>query len=170
MPSNFHPAKTVKASIAPMATPGTERNDRGARLAPFNTELRRRGCLFVALAASVFCCLGMSAAEGTPTAPPKLGFRVIYYGHPQSTRAKDFVGFLEKHFAKVGQGDLDAFSEPDGAAYDVTILDYGELKLVSNHLQLPKKLVSKQYSRPTVTIGATGALVCGRMGLKTGYL
>ena len=142
----------------------------GSCLALFKTELSRCSYLFVALAASVFCCLGASAADGATTVPPKIALRVIYYGYPQSARAKDFVGFLEKHFAKVGQGDLDAFSESDGAAYDVILLDYGELKVVNNHIRLPKKIVSKQFSRPTVTIGATGALVCGRMGLKTAYL
>jgi hypothetical protein len=35
---------------------------------------------------------------------------------------------------------------------------------------MPKTVVSKQYNRPTVTIGATGALVCERLRLKTGYL
>jgi hypothetical protein len=32
------------------------------------------------------------------------------------------VGFLEKHFSKVGQGDLDTFRESDAAGYDVTLL------------------------------------------------
>jgi hypothetical protein len=35
---------------------------------------------------------------------------------------------------------------------------------------MPKTVVSKQYLRPTVTIGATGALVCQQLGLQTGYL
>jgi hypothetical protein len=125
---------------------------------------------YLILAAGAFVALAASAGEGVDTASPRIDLRVIYFGHPQSPRAKDFVGFLEKHFSKVGQGDLGTFRESEAAAYDVTILDYDELKVVTNHIQMPKIVVSKQYNRPTVTIGATGALVCERLGLKTGYL
>jgi hypothetical protein len=104
------------------------------------------------------------------SASPKIDLRVIYFGHPQSPRARDFVGFLEMHFSKVGQGDLDTFRESDAAGYDVTLLDYDELKVVNNRIQMPKTVVSKQYIRPTVTIGAMGALVSERLGFQTGYL
>jgi hypothetical protein len=125
---------------------------------------------YLILAAGALFLLATSAAAGAGAASPKIGLRVIYFGHPQSPRAKDFVGFLEQHFSKVGQGDLDTFREPDAAGYDVTILDYDELKIVNKHIQMPKTIVSKQYLRPTVTIGATGAMVCNRLGWKTGYL
>jgi len=122
------------------------------------------------LTIGVFFVLGTSAAGGLDTASPKIDLRVIYFGHPQSLRARDFVEFLERHFSKVGQGDLDTFRESEAAGYDVTILDYDELRIVNDHIQMPKSVVSKQYVRPTVTIGATGAMVCQRLGLKTGYL
>ena len=125
---------------------------------------------YLILAAGAFFVLAASAAGGVDTASPKIDLRVIYFGHPQTPRARDFVEFLEKHFSKVGQGDLDTFRESDAAGYDVTILDYDELKVVNNRIQMPKTVVSKQYIRPTVTIGATGALVCERLGLQTGYL
>lgn len=125
---------------------------------------------YLNLAAGSFFALAAPAAAGADAAAPKLELRVIYFGHPQSSRAKDFVGFLEEHFSKVGQGDLDTFRESEAASYDVTILDYDELKIVTNHIQMPKIIVSKQYNRPTVTIGATGAMVCERLRLKTGYL
>ena len=125
---------------------------------------------YLMLAVGAFFVLATSAAGGVDTAAPKIDLRVIYFGHPQSPRARDFVGFLEKHFSKVGQGDLDTFRESEAAGYDVTILDYDELKIVTNHIQMPKTIVSKQYLRPTVTIGATGAMVCERLRLKTGYL
>ena len=122
------------------------------------------------LAAGAWFVPDTSAAGGAEAASPEIELRVIYFGHPQSSRAKDFVGFLEEHFSKVGQGDLDTFRESEAASYDVTILDYDELKVVTNHIQMPKIIVSKQYNRPTVTIGATGAMVCERLRLKTGYL
>ena len=134
------------------------------------TPLTRWVGFYLVMAAGAFFVLATSAAEDVDTVSPKIGLRVIYLGHPQSPRARDFVGFLEKHFRKVGQGDLDTFRESDGASYDVTILDYDELKVVNNHIRMPKTIVSRQYLRPTVTIGATGALVCERLGLKTGYL
>ena len=125
-------------------------------------------CLILSVEA--FFVLATSAAGGMDSAFPKIDLRVIYFGHPQSPRARDFVEFLEKHFSKVGQGDLDTFRESEAAGYDVTNLDYDEVKIVTNYIQMPKAIVSKQYHRPTVTIGATGALVCERLGLKTGYL
>ncbi len=124
---------------------------------------------FAALALAAFPCLGSFATE-TAESSPKIALRVIYFGHPQSARAKDFVGFLGQHFTQVGQGDLDTFRESDAAGYDVTILDYDELKVVNNRIEMPKKMVSRQFARPTITLGATGALVSERLGLKTGYL
>ncbi len=123
--------------------------------------------LVLGIAAGPVCSI---AADRVETVPAQIPLKVIYFGHPQSARAKDFVGFLEQHFTRVAQGDLDQFKESEGAGYDVTLLDYDELKLVSDHIQWPKKVVRKDYSRPTVTIGATGALVCESLGLKTAYL
>jgi hypothetical protein len=125
---------------------------------------------YLILAVGAFLILPTSTAEGADAATPRINLRVIYFGQPQSPRARDFVGFLEKHFSKVGQGDLDTFRESDAASYDVTLLDYDELKVVNNHIQMPKIIVNRQYLRPTVTIGATGALVCEQLRLKTGYL
>jgi hypothetical protein len=45
-----------------------------------------------------------------------------------------------------------------------------DLRMVNKRIQLPKTLVTSRFSRPTVTIGANGALVSDRLGLKTGYL
>ncbi len=132
--------------------------------------LRRCGRLIAVLAALVLGGIAGLAAEGPGTASARIPLRVIYFGHPQTARAQDFVAFLEQHFIRVGQGDLDAFQESDTAGYQVTILDYDEVKVVKNRIEWPKKIVSKQFSHPTVTLGATGALVCDRMGLKTGYL
>jgi hypothetical protein len=132
--------------------------------------LSRGTGLCAGLAFMAFSWLTASAAEPSLAAHPKIALRVIYFGHPQTPRAKDFVELLEQHFAKVGQGDLDTFGESDAAGYDVTILDYDELKVVNDRIESPKKIVSRQYPHPTITIGATGALVCDRLRLKTGYL
>jgi hypothetical protein len=68
---------------------------------------------YLILAAGAFFVLATSAAGGADTASHKIELRIIYFGHPQSSRAKDFVGFLEEHFSKVGQGDLDTFREAE---------------------------------------------------------
>jgi len=131
----------------------------------------RRGVLtHLVLAATVSACLVARPGRAAQPSPGKVGLKVLYVGYPETPRQKDFVGFLEQHFAKVGQGDLDKFGEQDVEGYDVVILDYGELKIAGNRIVSPKAPVGQGYSRPTVTIGATGGLVCGMLKLKTGYL
>ncbi len=108
------------------------------------------------------------AAESAPA--PKLPQRVIYFGDLNSARAKDFLDFLKIHFAAVESGKLDPFEPKASEGYDVAILDYGELKLSNNRIEMPGVPVRREFARPTITIGATGALVSDRLGLKTGYL
>jgi hypothetical protein len=126
--------------------------------------------LGLAVATVALNCLTAHATEAVPPAQGKISLAVLYVGYPQTSREKDFVDFLEKHFVKVGRGNLDAFRESDVEGYDAVILDYGELKIVKNAIQTPKLPFRDGYSRPTLTIGATGALVCNMLKLKTGYL
>jgi hypothetical protein len=107
----------------------------------------------------------LAAAE-----PEKIALRVIYCGALQSERGKDFVSFLNEHFTKVGQGELGTFDKEEAGRYDVAILDYDEVKVVNNHIEMPPIGFDRSYARPLMTLGATGALVCDRMRLKTGYL
>ncbi len=100
----------------------------------------------------------------------KLSQRVIYFGDLNSARAKDFLDFLRRNFAIVGSANLDPFDEKATEGYDVVILDYGELKISNNRIQMPTRAVHRGFDRPTMTLGATGALVSDRLGLKTGYL
>jgi hypothetical protein len=125
---------------------------------------------FLTLACLTALWFTTCAGESLSASTPKLGLRVIFFGYPGTSREKDFVEFLGRHFAKVGRGELEQFQERQAEGYDVVILDYGELKVVNNHIQFPKNLVTSRFSRPTVTIGATGALVSDRLGLRTGYL
>ena len=132
--------------------------------------MRKHRLLGFALATVVFISMAAYPEEGARGAPDKIGLKVLYVGHSQTPRHKDFADFLEQHFVKVGRGDLDAFRESDVEGYDAVVLDYGELRIVGNTIQSPKVPFSDRYSRPTVTIGATGALVCDMLRLKTGYL
>ncbi len=114
-------------------------------------------------------CLPAHASESS-VVPPKINLRVIYFGEEGAAREKDFAAFLTNHFAVVGTGNLEEFQETKAKGYDVVILDYGEVKISGNRIEMPKKIVSRSFSRPTMTLGATGGLVSGRLRLKTDYL
>jgi hypothetical protein len=142
--------------------------DVGADLQVLAIMLARLRDLILILTAGVFCWAWCQAAAGAEAA--KIELSVVYYGQLQSARGKDFVSFLGQHFTKVAQRELTAFSAKESAAYDVAILDYDELKVVNNHIQMPPIPFDSSYSRPMMTLGATGAMVCQRLRLKTGYL
>lgn len=95
--------------------------------------------------------------------------RILYAGHQGSIRETDFVGFLEKYFTEVKAAELTKFTAKQADGYDVIILDYDTDDPGSNPELLINEL-SKNYSRPTLTVGVAGAMLCGRMKLKTGYL
>jgi hypothetical protein len=116
-----------------------------------------------------WCCLLLLAAQAAG-APAKINLRILYAGEPQSVREKDFVSFLKAHFVSVDNMDLTAFREQDAGRYDAVVLDYGELKITNRTITTPKTAFSKSYSRPTMTLGAAGGMVCSRLRLKTGYL
>ena len=99
----------------------------------------------------------------------KIGLRILYAGHQGSSREKDFIDLLSKYFTEVRTVELTKFTGKNTPGFDVAILDYDS--------DFPGKIddtfftnLSKDYSRPTLTIGVTGANICGRLKLKTGYL
>jgi len=93
------------------------------------------------------------------------GLRILYAGRPGSSREKEFVSFLKKHFDVVQTGNLETFKEADTQGFDVTLLDWD-----NNEFKGPKPAISDSFSRPIVTLGVPGGLICSRWGLKTGYL
>ena len=95
----------------------------------------------------------------------KIDLRILYSGHPGSTREKDFVVFLRKHFRAVETGDLAKFNPNQAKGFDVIILDYD-----GDGFKAPRVHFPSGYSRPTVTVGVVGAFICGSHRLKTGYL
>jgi len=127
--------------------------------------MRANNLSVVAIGTMVFFCL--TGYQGSCAAPPerKNELRVLYAGHSGTPREKDFLGFLEEHFVKVGKRDLAKFTEEQAEAFDVVILDYD-----GDGFNSPRPKLSRDYSRATVTLGVTGALLCGWLGLKTGYL
>lgn len=91
--------------------------------------------------------------------------RVLYAGRPNSGRGKDFVKFLAQHFDTVETGDLRKFTDPDAEGFDVTILDYD-----GDGFKAPRPSISRDFSRPVMTLGVPGARICDSLDLKTGYL
>ena len=95
----------------------------------------------------------------------ELGLRILYAGHPGSSRETEFVKFLTEHFKGVQKGDLAQFKEQHADGFDVIILDYD-----GEGFKAPRPRLSSEYKRPTVTVGVAGARICSGMSLKTGYL
>jgi hypothetical protein len=95
----------------------------------------------------------------------KIGLRILYVGHPDSAREKDFVSFLTKQFKAVETADLKDFNEGQTDGFDVTILDYD-----GDGFKAPRLRISTNFSRPVITVGVAGALMSSRWNLKTGYL
>ena len=95
----------------------------------------------------------------------KIDLRILYVGHPDSAREKDFVNFLTKQFKAVETADLKDFNEGQTDGFDVTILDYD-----GDGFKSPRPNISRNFSRPMFTVGVAGALMSFRWNLKTGYL
>jgi hypothetical protein len=129
--------------------------------------MRRCQWFVLALAATVLACLAGRSVVPAPAAeksPPKTNLRVLYVGHPDSEREKDFVGFLGQQFAQVGTADLQGFQDSQARGSDVIILDYdGDAE------KTPRPKLSQAYTRPTLTVGMIGSFICRDRQLKTAF-
>ena len=132
--------------------------------------MKKQALLVLGVSALILSHLASLSCEGITPAEGKVNLRVLYVGEPDTDREKDFVGFLEKHFAKVAKADLEKVEVKDGDGFDVVIVDYSGLTIKGNAIVTPRMPFGRDYSRPVLTIGAAGALVCDSLGLKTGYL
>jgi len=108
---------------------------------------------------------GVNPQSASANPPWNRSLRILYAGRPGSDREKDFVGFLKKYFDVVRTGNLETFKEADTQGFDVTLLDWDP-----NAIEGPTPTVAASFSRPVVTLGIRGALICRRWRLKTGYL
>jgi len=138
-----------------------------------STRIRGAGvaCL-IALAGTTLC---RAADQAGPTgvnspaaiANPQLNrsLKILYAGRPGSDREKDFVGFLKRYFDVVQTGSLETFQEADAQGFDVTLLDWDW-----NAFEGPRPKISESFSRPLITLGVPGGMICNEWRLKTGYL
>jgi hypothetical protein len=115
--------------------------------------------------ATVTLLAGAVSYAQSPPAPELGQLRILYAGHPDSDREKDFVQFLGAYFATVKTADLAAFKEKDAEGFDVTILDYD-----GDGFKAPRPNISLGFSKPLITMGVPGGLMCSGWRLKLGYL
>jgi len=132
------------------------------------TRVRAAGvaCLSLFLLSAIWTC-DARAQAGPTDANPQLNrsLKILYAGQPGSDREKDFAGFLKKYFDVVQTGNLQTFKEADTQGFDVTLLDWDW-----NDLKGPRPRISESFSRPMITLGVPGGLICSQWRLKTGYL
>jgi hypothetical protein len=130
--------------------------------------IRRAGATFV-LSASLALPLVSTGSHGQSPSAPAAGamskLRLLYAGRPGSDREKDFVTFLKKHFDVVQTGNLETFKEADTQGVDVTLLDW-DLPVLKG----PCPALSENFSRPVITLGVHGSVLCSRWRLKMTYL
>jgi hypothetical protein len=118
-----------------------------------------------AAAACLVVLAGTVLWRGQEPAQLDRSLKILYAGRPGSDREKDFVGFLKKYFDVVRTGNLETFQEADTQGFDVTILDW-DLPV----LEGPCPVLSENFSRPVITLGVRGSMMCSRWRLKTTYL
>jgi hypothetical protein len=122
------------------------------------------GCVSLFLLAAL-CNATEQARPTAANQPWNHSLKILYAGRPGSDREKDFVGFLKKYFDVVQTGNLQTFKETDTQGFDVTLLDWDW-----NDLRGPNPAVSPSFSRPVVTLGVPGGMICRQWRLKPGYL
>jgi hypothetical protein len=152
-----------------------------------SAEIRRIGVAAAALLVLLLAGAGSHAQSASaPPAAEVSKLRILFVGHPGSEREKDFVQFLGQHFEIVKTADLNAFAQAgfkdqDAEGFDVTILDYDgdgfkapRPRIVPRFLDFDVRsspsLAGRWFSRPLITVGVAGGLMCSQWGLKTGYL
>jgi len=117
----------------------------------------------------------LEGAESAPSDGPvelaalpdgHLSLSILYAGNPGSEREKDYVNFLRASFERVTTTDYRTFEERQAAGHDVVIFDWtsvfprdrdGKIEQPLKRLNRPKApVMSENYSRPTILIGASG--------------
>ena len=124
-------------------------------------SMLKRAAEMACLVVVAGCVLG----RGQEPAQLNRSLKILYAGHTGSDREKDFVAFLRKHFDVVQTGNLQTFKEADTQGFDVTLLDWDW-----NELKGPRPALSPSFSRPVLTLGVPGGMMCRQWGLKTRYM
>jgi hypothetical protein len=124
--------------------------------------VKSKACWLLA-ACALWLLMPLAAALGQTG--QKINLSIFYAGHPASAREADFLQFLRAHFNQVATGDLATFDGAQSPNSDVVIFDYD-----GEGFSAPRPNLPNSYSRPTITIGVVGGLICNQLRLKTGYM
>jgi hypothetical protein len=118
--------------------------------------------------------------NGVVLAEEPINLKVLYAGNASSDRAKDFISFLEKHFAKVCSADFGKFQEADAKDYDVVLFDWtsiyprnkeGKIDNSAGSITMPPgPQLSPDFAKATILIGAAGGQVAGTRQIKINWL
>lgn len=131
-----------------------------------STGIRKIGVVAVALLVVLLAGTWSRAqSQSAPATTEMSKLRILYAGRPGSDREKDFVGFLKKYFEVIQTGNLQTFKEADTQGFDVTLIDWD-----TNEFKGPRPRISESFSRPVITLGVPGGLICSQWRLKPGYL
>ena len=122
-----------------------------------------------ALTVGVLCTIATFTpavvAGASGQAEQKIDLKILYVGNPKSPRGVDFAGFLREHFASVETVESPKFSTEQARRFDVVVIAHeggtGDVRRI---------VFPKDYAVPTVTVGASGAMIGTINGLKTGYM
>jgi hypothetical protein len=136
-------------------------------------RIRAAGVACLTVLAGTMLCQAAKQAGPTGVNPQSANvnpwldrsLKILYAGRPGSDREKDFVAFLKKYFDVVRTGNLETFKEGDTQGFDVTLLD-GDFGVFEGPCPAP----SESFSRPVITLGVHGSMMCSRWRLKTTYL
>ena len=117
---------------------------------------------------TIISCFMLSlllANAASAALPQKIAAKVLYVGLPDTDRTNSFKSLLDEHFTSVTFANYNTFQEPQTADADVVILDKDGIEWKPLDIEL-----SKEYSKPTITIGTPGAFWCGGNQLKIRYM
>jgi hypothetical protein len=108
----------------------------------------------------------------------KIDLKILYAGPLGHPRTKDFEQFLAKTFKEVGTVELKLLDQKAAAKYDVVIVDSpsiyeeeAETRPGQPAGKLPQApVLTTEFTKPTILIGAAGGMVLGRLRITLQWL
>ena len=101
----------------------------------------------------------------------KLAVRVLYAGDEDHPRTEQWRKFLGGYFTKVEAIQLNKLSQEATEGFDVVIVDSpSPYKPNRKFKVLPGPVLSGEYDRPTILMGAAGGATVRQAKIKIGWL
>jgi hypothetical protein len=111
---------------------------------------------------------GLLVMAGTAeaAAQEKISLSVLYAGIPDAPRTKEFQQFLGQHFTKVGLAPFSDFKPEMADGYDVVVFDTPVQPGPGGLGIPPRPVLPRDFSRPSVLVGAPGTRIAESLELK----